>query len=653
MYRKITIIVLFFWGLPFSEVFAQCWELFDLGNDSLIVTDIFFIDENTGWVSAHEIKVIDDLLKATPVVLKTTDGGENWSSKYVPDGMPHYSYSSPLFSTLYFITPEVGYAFGAPSEGLWKTTNGGDTWFRTTPWPIPNPSYILGAFKSPMQFVSPDTGWISLRWGPLYRTTDGGETWEEQGHVWESSVLTQIVGIAFLDNQTGWVSTELSGLWKTSDGGETWEWETQVSSNHPLSKIHFMNDSVGIVTGIDGVLYKTTDKGVNWDKTEMHIEPDTSNSFHILDFEFYNDTLGWGVVGIGSDDEIGGIVITFDGGKTWQSQSKYVVPPHYIDIRSLDMVSSHKGWAVNFSDKKLLRYNPQPVCNSINNFYVNAEVSNEGVLYSWDPQPGCVDGYKLILKGDRLITPPDSFELLYYYEVDAGLSTSYFYDQPFIHGGSRNSFKVIPYNLAYGEGPECAEGTSGGGVCYDPLPEPIDTFICEGESFYWDGLVFDSLGTYEIPYRNQYNCDSTLVINLLYYQPPAQTLIDTILEPGTSINGITFERDTVFSVLYPAVNTCDSIVTYIVNIVTDTQNPDGGPSWVLYPNPSTQNSVFLTGKEKWQGATLFNVNGQRLRHWTGDNIRGRHRLDMTNIASGVYFLAVEGDQPTMMRLVRL
>ena len=62
----------------------------------------------------------------------------------------------------------------------------------------------------------------------LFRTRDGGETWQEVGAAgpdWnQSHSLT--MDAAFLDNQVGFVtirSSEEPDIWRTADGGEHWE----------------------------------------------------------------------------------------------------------------------------------------------------------------------------------------------------------------------------------------------------------------------------------------------------------------------------------------------------------------------------------------------------------------------------------------------
>jgi photosystem II stability/assembly factor-like uncharacterized protein len=71
--------------------------------------------------------------------------------------------------------------------------------------------------KRDIFFLNDKQGWIAG--DAIWRTTDGGERWQEQLSLPDQSHGFQ--SVVFLDDQLGWAQ-ELDAVWKTSNGGETW-----------------------------------------------------------------------------------------------------------------------------------------------------------------------------------------------------------------------------------------------------------------------------------------------------------------------------------------------------------------------------------------------------------------------------------------------
>ncbi len=108
-------------------------------------------------------------------------------------------------------------------------------------------------------------------------------------------------GICYLDT-TGF-------LGRTLDGGHNWD--TISTQNHPIDFI-FINDSVGILTGDEGIS-KTTDGGVTW------VLKDTSTLW-TNNIQFPSDSIGY-ATGVTIDHvnytSTVAIIKTLDGGENW------------------------------------------------------------------------------------------------------------------------------------------------------------------------------------------------------------------------------------------------------------------------------------------------------------------------------------------------
>jgi photosystem II stability/assembly factor-like uncharacterized protein len=129
--------------------------------------------------------------------------------------------------------PAVIY-LAAATGGIWKTTNHGSTW---EPVFDSQPHISTGAVA--VSQSNPDIVWVgtgeanarnSVSWGDgVYKSTDGGKTWKHMGladtqHIGRVVIHPtnpDIVYVAALGHL--WGPNKERGLYKTSDGGNTWE----------------------------------------------------------------------------------------------------------------------------------------------------------------------------------------------------------------------------------------------------------------------------------------------------------------------------------------------------------------------------------------------------------------------------------------------
>lgn len=113
--------------------------------------------------------------------------------------------------------------------------------------------------------------------GNIYHSENGGRGWKILAQL-DSVYFEQI---QFIDAQTGWICGEQGKIYRTSDGGQSWQ---DISINLPESEgnlllyaLYFENESHGLVGGMSVNfetrerkvrLYKTQDGGSNWIETE-------------------------------------------------------------------------------------------------------------------------------------------------------------------------------------------------------------------------------------------------------------------------------------------------------------------------------------------------------------------------------------------------
>ena len=120
------------------------------------------------------------------------------------------------------------------SGGLWKTTNKGTTWE-----PIFEEQPVSTFGDVAIAPSNPDVIWAgtgeqnnrqSTSWGNgVYRSVDAGSTWthlglEESRHIGRVKVHPENPDVAYVAAQGNlWAPSETRGVYKTTDGGQTWE----------------------------------------------------------------------------------------------------------------------------------------------------------------------------------------------------------------------------------------------------------------------------------------------------------------------------------------------------------------------------------------------------------------------------------------------
>ncbi len=141
---------------------------------------------------------------ANKQMLKTTDGGSTWNEI---SGSNITGFVIPQFTSVFFV-PETttGYAIANSTSmafhgWIYKTTDGGDTWFETdSVLPDLNAVFFLDVLH----------GYIGGTNGYILYTGDGGLNWYSQ----DSHTLGEIRDIFFLDETTGFAVVDNGDLLK-------------------------------------------------------------------------------------------------------------------------------------------------------------------------------------------------------------------------------------------------------------------------------------------------------------------------------------------------------------------------------------------------------------------------------------------------------
>ena len=156
-------------------------------------------------------------------VWKTSDGGQTWvpltdGQSSLQIGVLALDPTNP--DTIYAGTNSLGF-FGNMGAGILKSPDGGATWTQL-PGPLPTGPGMEASVGG--LAVSPSNGNVVLAvdasagGAALYRSADGGNTWEEV--IASSASPAQVL----FDPSNGNIAyaTTLGGVYKSTDGGNTW-----------------------------------------------------------------------------------------------------------------------------------------------------------------------------------------------------------------------------------------------------------------------------------------------------------------------------------------------------------------------------------------------------------------------------------------------
>jgi photosystem II stability/assembly factor-like uncharacterized protein len=191
--------------------------------------------------------------------------------------------------------------------------------------------------------------------GIIYRTQDGGNSWEEI-HPWDVEEAFFTHSVQFLDHNTGYV-TSIGIIWnifpvacilKTTDGGYNWEtvYGGDISFiNRLWEDVYFVDYNNGWVVGYKGDILRTSDGGNNWFSQQS---PDTA--FSLKAVYFIDQNQGWIAGGeydtLTGEGKDGVILYTSDGGNTWEVQ----VENAPFQLWDVFFINSQKGWVCGYKD---------------------------------------------------------------------------------------------------------------------------------------------------------------------------------------------------------------------------------------------------------------------------------------------------------------
>jgi photosystem II stability/assembly factor-like uncharacterized protein len=257
-------------------------------------------------------------------VYKSTDGGKSFRNVGLRDtSQISRIFVHPKDPDLVYVAAQ-GHVYGkSPERGIFRSEDGGKSWKKVLfvddatgasdlAMDPSNPRILFAGFwqvvRRPWELVSGGPG------SGLYRSTDGGDSWKKLSEGLPEGTLGKIgVTVSPARPERVWAMVEAKegGLFRSDDGGEKW---TRVNDENKLRQRAWYYSSViadpssaenvyvlnvQIHKSVDGGKTFTSIRAPHGDNHDLWIDPDQPDRM------------------INGND--GGATITFNGGRTWST----------------------------------------------------------------------------------------------------------------------------------------------------------------------------------------------------------------------------------------------------------------------------------------------------------------------------------------------
>lgn len=263
------------------------------------------------------------------------------------------------------------YYVATASGGVWKTTNAGTTY---TPIFDNEGSYSIGCIT--MDPNNSKVIWVgtgennnqrSVAYGDgVYKSVDGGASWTHMGlknseHIGTITVHPENSDIVYIAAQGPlWSSGGERGVYKTTDGGKTWEAVLSIDEHTGVSELVMDPRNPDVLYaaahqrrrhvftyvggGPESAIYKSTDAGATWNKVNKGL-PTVDLGRIGLAISPANPNVIYAIVEAAQGKS--GFFRSTNGGASWHKQSDYSSSGNYYQELICDPNNENTVYSMN------------------------------------------------------------------------------------------------------------------------------------------------------------------------------------------------------------------------------------------------------------------------------------------------------------------
>jgi photosystem II stability/assembly factor-like uncharacterized protein len=250
----------------------------------------------------------------------------------------------------------------AVAGGIWKSTNGGNSWIPKTD--DQNPLSIGCMINSgDTVYAGTGEGWGNIDavyGGGIYKSTDFGNSWTLLPGTSGSNLLNfkNVMKLAFDPDGNVYAVTETfdysggishlqnnGGLYISTDGGSSWS----KISNTSITNYNIGCDVIPISSSIilfatqGGGIYKTTDAGTNWSHITSGLPTSNIGRIALAQDPNSSNTIYAVLESTSNSSGLAGIYKSTDGGSTWNA----LTPPPLLTSTGNKSYLDGQGWYDN------------------------------------------------------------------------------------------------------------------------------------------------------------------------------------------------------------------------------------------------------------------------------------------------------------------